>query len=454
MKIQVSAIVGPILLLSLAARSTLAEDTAAKEDVTATPPNFDLTADNEQHTQLDRGLTTAVEPEEVIEVGGEDGAYEEDEYDDEDDDEYDDDEEDADEEDEDHDADEYAEYDEDKLYTDDEDIELNGIDRDAYIEIASQETEERKDADFPAQAKTSDTGTHPVKEDPLKESFATCKPITQSNLHKRDDTSAAHAPDNTVTPTSEEVSALATAEPGGACIDSFANFALRFQEHCSIYCLKTFTHIFAKPNVLAILDCFGCSNFVVQGFYALGQDCYGLFTSDPMTPEDIRRARERKATPVGAPVPDPTRGVEPKVDETITLQEDNGSQLRGAEPLNLDNMISNLQNVDMDQVHEWLEIGKNVVSVINAGAKNFQAQEEQQPREQPQPQEEVLVETQAGEQGQIRVQTSEKQEVPKVHKDEFNEYIIKAAKFANWDLTPKMIDDSGVYDRVRESGVI
>ncbi|KAG0040218.1 hypothetical protein BGZ82_004463 [Podila clonocystis] len=457
MKIQVSAIVGPILLLSLAARSTLAEDTAAKEDVATTSPNFDHTADIEQHTQLDRGLTTAVEPEEVIEVGGEDEAYEEDEYDDEDDDEYDDEyddeEEEADEEDEDQDADVYAEYDEDKPYTDGEDNELNGIDRNAYIETASQETEERKDADFPAQAEESNTGIHPVKEDPLTESFATCKPITQSSLHKRDDTSAAHAPDTTVTPTSQDVSALATAEPGGACIDSFVNFALRFQEHCTIFCLKTFTHIFAKPNVLGVLDCFGCSNFVIQGFIALGQDCFGLFTSDPMTSEDLRRAREAKATPVGTPAPEPTRGVKPKVDETITLQQDNGSQLRGAEPLNLDNVISSLQNVDMDQVHEWLEIGKGVVSAINTGAKNFQAQEGQQPHEPPQPQGEILVETQASEQGQVQVQKNEKQEFPKVHKDEFNEYIIKAAKFANWDLTPKMIDDSGIYDRVHESGV-
>ncbi|KAF9318839.1 hypothetical protein BG003_010454 [Podila horticola] len=439
MKIQVSAIVGPILLLSLAARSTLAEDNATTEDVTTIPTNHDLTADIEQHTQLERGLTTAVEPEESIEVGGEDEAYEEDEndYEDEDDDEYD---EEYDEE-EDQDENEYEEYDE--AYADDEDFELNESDLEAYTDAAGQKAEARENADFKVQAEESDTGTHPVREDPLTESFSTCKPSTQSSLHKRD--TAAN------TTADEDVSALATAEPGGACIDSFVNFALRFQEHCTIFCLKTFTHLLAKPNVLGVLDCFGCSNFIVQGFIALGQDCVGLFTSDPMTPEDIRRAREEKATPVGTPAPAPTLGVKPKSDESIAGQKDNGSQLQGAGPLNLDSVISNLQNVDMDQVHEWMDIGKGIVSVINAGAKNSQAQEEQ-PQQQP-PQGEVLVETQAAEQGQVRAQTNENQEFPKVNKDEFNDYIVKAAKFANWDLTPKMIDDSGVYDRVHESGV-
>ncbi|KAF9337772.1 hypothetical protein BG006_002807 [Podila minutissima] len=450
MKIQVSAIVGPIFLLSLAARPLLAKDTSTTENVSTLSPGPDLIADIEQHTQLDRGLATAVEPEETVEVGGEEEAYEEDEYDDEDDDdedyseydEYDDeydDEEEVDNEDEDQDADEFAEYDEDKPSADDKDIELNGVD----LEAASQETEEGENADFNAQTEDAATGIHPVKADPLTESFSTCKPSTQSSLHKRN-----KAP---TPPTDQGVSAQATAEPGGACIDSFVNFALRFQEHCSVFCLKTFTHIFAKPNVLGVLDCFGCSNFIVQGFIALGQDCVGLFTSDPMTPEDIRRAREAKAMPIGAPAPAPTRGVKSKGDKTIAGQGGNGSQLRGAEPLSLNNVISSLQNVDMGQVHEWLEIGKGIVSVINAGAKNNQAQETAlQPQ---QPQGEVLVETQAGEQGQVRAQENEKQEFPKVDKDEFNEYIIKAAKFANWGLTPKMIDDSGIYDRVHESGV-
>ncbi|KAG0087858.1 hypothetical protein BGZ93_001837 [Podila epicladia] len=451
MKIQVSAIVGPIFLLSLAARSILAEGTSPTENVSAFSSSPDLIADIKQHTQLDRGLNTAVEPEETIEVGGEDEAFEEDEYYDEDDDdedydeyddEYDDDEE-VDEEDEDQDADEYAEYDEDKPYAEDEDIKLNEDDLEAYIDAASQETEERENIDSSTQTEEANVGSHPTKEDPLTESSSTCKSGAQSSLHKR-----YNAPD---TPTGHDVSALATAEPGGACIDSFVNFALRFQEHCSIFCLKTFTHIFAKPNVLGVLDCFGCSNFVIQGFIALGKDCAGLFSSDPMTPEDIRRAREAKATSVGAPAP--TGGVKSKSEKAIAGQDLNGSQLRGAEPLILNNVISSLQTVDMGQVHEWLEVGKGIVSVINAGAKNNQAEEEQQQQQPQSPQGEILVETQAGEQGQVRAQANEKQKHPKVDKDEFNEYIIKAAKFANWDLTPKMIDDSGIYDRVHDSGI-
>ncbi|KAF9217548.1 hypothetical protein BGZ59_003270 [Podila verticillata] len=483
MKIQVSVIVGPILLLSLAARCTLAEDAATTEDVATVPSNLDLTTDME-HTQLDRGLTTAVEPEEIFEVGSEDKAdeYDDDEeeegegecYGEDDGDEYDEDDDEYDQEDDEYDQEdgeydqvgdecdqedgeydqvgdeydqedgEYDEYDEDMPYADDEDIEPNGIDPDACIDAASQEAEGRENVDFSAQAEETDAGIYPVQEDPLTESFSTSKPsTTQSSLHKRDEAS-----NKTSAPTDQDtLSSLATAEPGGACIDSFVNFALRFQDHCTIFCLKTFTHIFAKPNVLGVLDCFGCSNFIVQGFIALGQDCVGLFTSDPMTPEDIRRARESaKATPVGAPAP--TGGVKPKDEGSDVAHVDDGSQLRGAEPLNLDNVISSLQNVDMDQVHEWLEIGKGVVSVINAGATNNKAQEEQPPQNG-----EVLVETQASEQGQVRAQEIQKQESPKVDKNEFNEYIIKAAKFANWDLTPKMIDDSGVYDRVHESGV-
>jgi len=388
MKIQVSTIVGPILLLSLAARSTLAEDTAATEDVATIPSNLDPTCDM-KHTQLDRGLTTAVEPEKIFEVGGEDKVDEED-MDDEDDEEYDEeyDEDDEDETDEveDQDVDEYEENDENKPYADNEDIKLNGID------AVSQEAEERASADFSAQTEGADT------------------PTDQGTL-----------------------SSLATAEPGGACIDSFVNFALRFQDHCTIFCLKIFTHIFAKPNVLGVLDCFSCSNFMFQGFVALGQDCFGLFTSDPMTPEDIRRAREAaKATPVRAPAP--TGDVKTKSGESVVAHVDDGSQLRGPEPLNLDSVIDSLQNVDMDQVHEWLEIGKGIVSVINSGAKSNTAQEEQsqeQPQEQPPQNGEVFVETQTGEQGQVRAQKKQKQESSKVDKDEFNEYIVKAAKFAN-----------------------
>ncbi|KAF9370883.1 hypothetical protein CPB97_002390 [Podila verticillata] len=442
MKIQVSVIVGPILLLSLAARSTLAEDTATTEDVATIPHSLDPTTAME-YTQLDRGLTTALEPEEIFEAGGENEADDEEEDDDEYDDEYDDEDEDEyDDEDDDEDED-----DEDMPYADDEDIELNENDLDAYIDAASREAEEREDVDFSAEAREADTGIHPVQEDPLTESFSTCKSSTsQSSLHKRDDAS-----NTTYTLTDQDtLSALATAEPGGACIDSFVNFALRFVDHCSIFCLKTFTHIFAKLNVLGILDCFGCSNFMVQGCVALGQDCVGLFTSDPMTPEDIRRAQEAaKATLTGAPAP--TGGVKPNSEKSVLAHVDDGSQLRGAEPLNLDSVISNLQNVDMDQVHEWLEIGKGVVSVINAGAASNKAQE--QPQEQPPQDGEVLVETQANEKGQVRAQNSQEQESSKVGKDEFNEFIIKAAKFANWDLTPEMIEDSGVYDRVHESGV-
>lgn len=424
MKIQVSVIVGPILLLSLAARSTLAEDTATTEDVATILHSLNPTSAME-HTQLDRGLTTAVEPEEIFEAGGENEADEEEDHDDEDDDKYDDEDEDETNEEEDQDADEYEEYDEDKPYADDEDIELNENDLDAYIDAASQEADEREDVDFNAHAGESNTGIHPVQEDPLAESLSTCKSSTsQSSLHKRDDAS-----NTTSTLTDQDtLSALATAEPGGACIDSFVNFALRFQDHCSIFCLKTFTHIFVKPNVLGVLDCFGCSNFIVQGFVALVQDCVGLFTSDPMTPEDIRRAQEAaKATLTGAPAP--TGGVKPQSEKSVLAHVDDGSQLRGAEPLNLDSVISNLQNVDMDQVHEWLEIGKGVVSVINAGAASNKAQE--QPQEQPPQNGEVLVETQANEKGQVRAQNSQEQESSKVDKGEFNEFIIKAAKFAN-----------------------
>ncbi|KAF9395656.1 hypothetical protein CPC16_007534 [Podila verticillata] len=444
MKIQVSVIVGPILLLSLAARCTLAEDAATTEDVATIPSNLNLTTDME-HTQLDRGLTTAVEPEEIFEVGSEDKAdeYDDDEeeegeeecYGEDDGDEYDEDDDEYDQEDDEYDqedgeydqvGDEYdqedgeydqedGEYDQEDGECDQEDDEYDQEDGE-YDQVGDEYDQEdgeydEYDEDMPY---ADDEDIEPNGIDPdacidaasqeaeerenvdfsaqAEETDAGIYPVQEDPLTESFSTSKPsttqsslhkrdEASNKTSAPTDQDtLSSLATAEPGGACIDSFVNFALR------------------------------------------------------------------GSSPVGAPAP--TGGVKPKDEGSDVAHVDDGSQLRGAEPLNLDNVISSLQNVDMDQVHEWLEIGKGVVSVINAGATNNKAQEEQPPQNG-----EVLVETQASEQGQVRAQEIQKQESPKVDKNEFNEYIIKAAKFANWDLTPKMIDDSGVYDRVHESGV-
>ncbi|KAG0329062.1 hypothetical protein BG004_002420 [Podila humilis] len=498
MKIQAFAIVNPILLLSFATRSTTAAAISAEAQPKATdlivgnvanaPSNSGVTI---EHNPLDRGLTTAVKPELIGEMAGEKSSIDIEENQKEEEGEEEEEEEEKEErehvhgdhddkakfeddcdqeqnDDEDQDQDEGDEDDDlsdvDKPYVDDEDIELAAI----------------KIGDY---AQELNTGSHPAKQDPLTEdshgkctippSFsASSSKRPPPTLQKRDDNkdnSDTTAPTLTSRPIDRSnLSALATAEPGGACVDSFVNFALRFQEHCTIYCLKTFTHIFVKPNVLGVLDCFACSNFIVQGFYALGQDCVGLFTSNPMTPEDLRRAKTNHPTDAGTDTGTTTAitaGGEPLAKDKSAddqrgsaVQDDTTGQAQAR--LSMDGMMENLKNVDFEQVNGWLEFGKGIVTAINTGVVSTNeveaTQEERDDTNKastegtpsvapiapvasvapaPVAEGEELVEIPSAERGQMKVQRQEKNEketkFPKVDRDQFNNFVIQAAKFAN-----------------------
>ncbi|KAG0292037.1 hypothetical protein BGZ97_005724, partial [Linnemannia gamsii] len=239
------------------------------------------------------------------------------------------------------------------------------------------------------------------------------------------------------------LSALATAEVGGACIDSFVNFALRFRERCTIKCLKTFTHVFSNPNVLGILDCFGCSNFFVSGFYALGVDCAGLFAAYPKPPNATVPKTKMTATPTAtgiakAGVTTFTTLVSTKTDAVGTpptatkgTKSVDGPEIvpAGAEdyrlgpvkpedsalpPIDFASMLKSLGQLSSGDVQDWFSIGSDLAKIIGNGAGSGQSGRNE------------------GEEGSGSEMNKEMDEAKAAAgKDLFNKFVSKAASFAN-----------------------
>ncbi|KAF9288942.1 hypothetical protein BGZ88_007974 [Linnemannia elongata] len=244
------------------------------------------------------------------------------------------------------------------------------------------------------------------------------------------------------------LSALATAEIGGACIDSFVNFALRFRERCSIKCLKTFTHVFSNPNVLGILDCFGCSNFFVSGFYALGVDCAGIFAAYPKPANATAPKTTTTATPTGTTTVVSTKtdaaGVPPSkaTKSPKSVDDDSESLPAGGDyrlgqvrpedsalpPIDFVTMLKSLGQISSGDVQDWINIGSDLAKVIGGGNSGKSEGEE-------------------GSEGKKKVD----EERAAASKDLFNQFVSKAASFANWTLTPETLDQTGVFDRVQQA---
>ncbi|KAF9419920.1 hypothetical protein BGZ94_009282 [Podila epigama] len=498
MRLQVSSIVGPILLLTLATHTAYAEDistTTSTDAVVNIQPNTiadKASSGIEQAQLLDQGnnnnnAVAAVVGEESKDAtnqtdkaqeqsendsDGGDDEYDEDEDDDEED--YDDDDENDDEEDydddendDDEDYDDMEDYDDEdedpyaednKPYADDEDIELNGIDLEKEINDAAAEAEAAASVESNAQV------VAPAVEDPIAapsspaspadaasvpEAATTINTDTNPNLRKRDDAKATNQA-GAITDEAE-LSAQATAEPGGACVDSFVNFALRFQDKCSVFCLKTYTHLISSPG--GIFECIGCANMVAQGFVALGKDCFGVFTSPPMTAEELKKAREEAKTKAAS-----VDGADAVATEGTGAADAVDTANTPRPVFSAENVMSSLQNVDMGQVMEWVEMGKNVVSVINASASQpaaaaTDADAANAASAPAIPQGETLqLEQQPEGHGQVKVQQDKDGKV-KVDRKTFNDFVIQAASWVNYKLTPEDIDKSGAYERVHETGV-
>ncbi|KAF9145182.1 hypothetical protein BGX30_010057 [Mortierella sp. GBA39] len=222
------------------------------------------------------------------------------------------------------------------------------------------------------------------------------------------------------------LSALATAEIGGACIDSFVNFALRFRERCSIKCLKTFSHVFSNPDVLGILDCFGCSNFFVSGFYALGVDCAGIFAAYP-----------KLANSTTTPTPTGTAKGGATSTTVVSTKADAGGDYRLGQvkpedsalpPIDFSTMLMSLGQISSGDIQDWANIGSDLAKVISGGNSGKSEGEEG-----------------SGGNGEVD------EERATASKNLFNQFVSKAASFANWTLTPEMLDQTGVFDRVQQS---
>ncbi|KAG0375790.1 hypothetical protein BGX24_008656 [Mortierella sp. AD032] len=259
--------------------------------------------------------------------------------------------------------------------------------------------------------------------------------------------------------------AEATAEVGGACIDSFVNFALRFRERCSIKCLKTFSHVFSNPNVLGILDCFGCSNFFVSGFYALGVDCAGIFaaypkpanatTGKPVTTMTTTTTMKTTMTTMATPgatnkagVPPSQSGSSPKSTNDDSSDTTPAGDYRlgpvkpedaALPPLDFANMLKSLGQLTSGDLQGWLDIGSDLAKVVGSGAGG--ASKGQSGK------------SEVGE-GEDSSSKEEDEAKAAASKDLFNKFVGKAASFADWHLTPETLDQTGVFDRVQSLGLV
>ncbi|CAO3570041.1 unnamed protein product [Mortierella alpina] len=293
--------------------------------------------------------------------------------------------------------------------------------------------EDHSDTNHPRHP-SSDRGFHYA--DPLM-----IPPMDQEQCHimrKRDETPSAEPASIPQDPSPQSVAvgsdneaqltALANFEPGGACIDSFVNFALRFRERCTISCLKTLTHIFAKPDVLGLVSCFGCINFLISGISAVITDCVGLFTPYPKPPSTTTT----KSVPTGSvrKINLADQGVLASASIATSVHPDD----QGLGTLDFKEVIQSLQSIDLNQVKAWLDIGKRIVQSEAPAAKDSTV--EPGSTKASHPVQDGLTDEEA------------------TDKEMFNNFIIKAASFLNWTVTPAVLDATGVYERVHTAGFL
>ncbi|KAF8933158.1 hypothetical protein BGZ47_011004 [Haplosporangium gracile] len=246
-----------------------------------------------------------------------------------------------------------------------------------------------------------------------------------------------------------------SAEIGEACIDSFVNFALRFQERCSIKCLKAFSDIFSSPDTLGILNCFGCSNFFVSGFYALGVNCAGILaaypkaanTTAPRTTTLAAMGKSDATTTTVDSTKSDAAGVSPSKAIKAPKSVDDDSEVVPAgrnnrlgqvkpkdsalPPLDFAMTLKSLGQLSLGDIQDWLNIGSDLVKNVGVGSGSNNGKSE-------------------GEEGSDS-NKKEKEANAAVSKDLFNQFVSKGASFANWTLTPEMLDQTGVFDRVQQS---
>ncbi|KAF9199352.1 hypothetical protein BGZ49_010551 [Haplosporangium sp. Z 27] len=217
----------------------------------------------------------------------------------------------------------------------------------------------------------------------------------------------------TMTAEDTKLSALTTPKPGGACIDSFVNFTLLFRDRCSIQCLRAMDTASIYPDFIQFLSCFGCSNFVVQGFYTLGYDCVGLFTpSTKITKSSVTGDKRLK-----------------------DLQDNVNPADANLYPLNFGDMMKSLHQVDVNELEDWFAMGQNLYHVVEKNNHVAKSQSDDF--------------TLTAEE-KVKIQ-SEKMTLDRAL---FNQFVGKAANFANWTLTPEIIESSGVYDRLQDMNLM
>ncbi|KAG0205339.1 hypothetical protein BGX28_003047 [Mortierella sp. GBA30] len=246
---------------------------------------------------------------------------------------------------------------------------------------------------------------------------------------REEDSTNIHATVNNPRPVEEgegQVSAFATAEPGGACIDSFANFAIRLREQCTMSCVKTIAHIFAKPDIGGLLGCYNCINFFIRGISALVTDCTGIFAPNAMSMSTASSFADSLLT-------EPAKGMDSN--ESFKISPSGEAADKGLGTLDFADVIHSLQNVDMNEVQEWLDVGRRIsessdVTKHTATDNRAVAGESK-------------LEQQEGDQGKISM-----------NRDLFNMFVIKAASLISWKLTPDMLDATGVYERIHAAGIV
>ncbi|KAI7821332.1 hypothetical protein BC939DRAFT_455735 [Gamsiella multidivaricata] len=182
-------------------------------------------------------------------------------------------------------------------------------------------------------------------------------------------------------------------------------------------------HIFSNPNVLGMLSCYGCSSFLVQGTYVLGADCAPVF-STPSPSQKINADGKSgndtvTAIPTNAKLGDLQKDVHPADAQLF--------------PLNFGDMMKGLRNIDMKELQDWFDIGQGLVNVVQtnniaASAKNSTMTS--------------------------RVKLEMEEERQKADKGLFNMFVSKAAGFANWILTPEMVEGTGAFDRLNNSKIL
>ncbi|KAF9948696.1 hypothetical protein BGZ70_002088, partial [Mortierella alpina] len=418
MKFCLSSIAGSAIVLTLTAQFAHSSESNARSRDSLSEPSKLIShevikANVAQSPPEDKGVSPATVKSsndhtfhmDILDIDEyedeDDGALDEGDYD------FDEDDEDEEEDDEDEGDHDYDDEEDDRDVT--VDLDLNGDTHDPEGQPESA-PEDNSDTARPRHP-SSDRGFHYA--DPLM-----IPPTDQEQchlLHKRDETpsepasilqdpsssSAAAGSDKEA-----QLTALANFEPGGACIDSFVNFALRFKERCTISCLKTMAHIFAKPDVLGLIGCFGCINFLISGISAVITDCVGLFAPFPKPPSTTI-----KSVPTGT-----VRKIN-LADQAVLASESLPIAVhpddQGLGTLDFKQVIQSLQNIDLNQVQEWLDIGKRIVQSEAPAAATKDPKVESELAKAPHPEQNGRADEEA------------------IDKEMFNKFIITAGSFVN-----------------------